>query len=153
MAVKSAQNTVVGSYFQAALTQWVKVSGKKQNELAENIGIAPSALSSYLNGTRVPSLAQMEEIAFKIDQKLLNMLNEGQQIIEGDDHIENNNGTNENEIFSPEQRQAIEAFKVCIKYGGEAAEMLARQAKELARIKQGEEEFQNPSTRRLSKSA
>ena len=52
--------------------------------------------------------------------------------------------------FSPEQIQAIEAFKKCLKFGGEAAEMLAKNAIELANKKQTDSGFLRRTEKRQS---
>ena len=84
MAVKSSKNTTVGLYFKATLGLFVESSGEKKNKIASDLGIAASALGDYLSGIKVPSLAQMEEIATKINRDLVDMLIEGRAILAGE---------------------------------------------------------------------
>ncbi len=63
---------------------FVESSGEKKNKIASDLGIAASALGDYLSGIKVPSLAQMEEIATKINRDLVDMLIEGRAILAGE---------------------------------------------------------------------
>ena len=152
MSVKPGKNTIAVSYFQAALNRWVDSSGRQKNELAAILDIAASSLGQYLKGIKVPSLAQMENIALKMGKDLPDILAEGRAILGGDDQSQAQRKVDPPE-FSPEQAQAIEAFKTCLRFGGDLADELAERAIAIARKKQAESDFQNPTPKRLSKSA
>lgn len=148
MAVKSSKNTIAGSHFRASLKRWANESGKKKNELAAGLGLSPSNFGDYLHGVKSPSLAVMEEIAEKIGKDLGDMLVEGRAILE--EGAAPQTGENIEAEFTPEQRKAIEAFKKCLKFGGEAADMLAKNAIELASKKQADSGFLSNTEKRRS---
>lgn len=149
MSVKSGKDTKIGFYFQAALAHTVSASGKKKNDIAIVLGIAPSALSNYLNGIKVPSLAQMDGIALKLGIDLLDMLNHGRTLLTSQNTVQET--TPDNESHTPEQIQAIEAFKICLKIGGDIPKMLAKTAIEHAAEK--EADSKHPYANRWDKSA
>jgi len=138
MAVKPGKNTKIISRFKAGLTARIKGMGLKQADVARILDINTGVLSKILsNGA---SAATMEEVAEKLGFDLVDLLTEGRAILEGEDK----------EGFTPEQVQAIEAFKKCLNFGGEAAEMLAKNAIELANKKQADSGFLSNSEKRRS---
>lgn len=136
MSVKSGKNTNAGSYFQAALNEWVKSSGQRKKNLAAFLNIAPSALGDYLNGVKVPSLAVMEDIADQIGIDLPDMLVKGRAFITG--LYPNQTISPHAESFTHEQVQAIEAFKACLKVNDKTAKLIVKNAIDFANEKEAE---------------
>jgi len=113
-------------YLSEYLRAWLKKTGVCQADAAEMLGIDPAQLSGLLNLTRGISFANMERITqatgkSAIDALLLGreLLGEGSEII---DDIQLDSGV-------------VEAFKICLSAGGEAAEILTQTVLELARRK------------------
>ena len=148
MAGLPGENTIASERFRVALRDWIETSGKTQKQAIADLGLPGSSIKNFLSRTASLSLGKMEYIAQKIGKDLIDMLNEGRAILEGDErHHEHDTEPPE---FSPEQQRAIEAFKICLKMGGEGAEMLAKNAIDLANKKQADSGFIGNAEKRRS---
>ena len=85
MAVKSGKNTKALARFRAALANYLKKTGKKNNQVASEIGVSSGNFSNIANGDTAPSLAHMELIADKLGLDLADMLAEGRDILANND--------------------------------------------------------------------
>jgi len=93
----------------------------------------------------------MDEIAGKMHRELSDMLSEGRAIMGDDDGSQAQTKVDPPE-FSPEQVQAIEAFKVCMKIGDDISKLLAKTA--IDHAKQSQAGFDSHTKQKpLSKSA
>jgi len=123
-------------YFRVSFQKWFEKSGLKQHQAATRLEVSQSLITKFLRGETGLSFSQADNIALNLKKSLIEMLLEGKEIIDGSKHEENTHFTNE-------QKEALEAFKICLLYGGETSEMIANNAIELARKKQGEVRPQN----------
>jgi len=144
MTKNFSENTEALRYFRAYFSAWAKKTGLNQNEIAGRLKIGQSQINEILSGKRGVSLGRMEEISKKTGLGFIEALLKGQELC---------GEMNETRGLTPFQIEALSAFKECLMAGGEAAEMLAQNALNLARKKQAEGP-QKPSPRQLkSKSA
>ncbi|MDR1046023.1 MAG: helix-turn-helix domain-containing protein [Candidatus Adiutrix sp.] len=136
MAKQSSENTNALRYFRTYLLYWIDKSGLNKTIAAKRLGVGQSQLNEILNAKRGASICQMEKISSNLGIDIVNILQLGRKLC--GDHFEDHN-------FSPDQIEAIEAFKSCLVFGGEAAEMLARNAVALAEKKRVEAGYKNPT--------
>jgi transcriptional regulator with XRE-family HTH domain len=145
MVLVKGHGTDADKEFREALQKRLDNLPFPKYRIAMDLGISQGQLSGILNNTRAASLGLMEKIAKSFISSVADMLLEGRTLL-------NENITEENQLTGP-QKNAIEAFKECILAGGEAAEMLARNAIDLAKRKKAEE-IQKPfTTKTILKSA
>ena len=131
------------TYFQEAFREWITKNNLTQNQASELIGISPTLVNHLKNKKRNVTFKQADEIAERLNTSVFEMIARGRTLLGDDQHTTK---------LTREQILALDAFKFCLEMGGEAAEMLAKNAIELARKKQAEAEIQNPS-KVISKSA
>jgi transcriptional regulator with XRE-family HTH domain len=122
----SSLNRYLSSYLRA----WLKKTGLSQAEAAEILNIDQAQLNGLLNLTRGISLANLERLTLATGKPALAALSIGRELL--GESVEK-----EEESISP-YSGVIEAFKFCLEEGGEAAEMLAKSALDLARKKRAE---------------
>ena len=146
MAKEKYKKNEATEYFRTVLKRWFDESEMKLIDAAELLGVSHTYLSRLLRVEPSIALPRAEEIAHKLKKDLPEMLMEGRELL------------GKKPKFSPPKKlsnidEAIEAFKFCLLSGGEAADMLAQNAIELAKKKKAEADLQNPTTAKLSKSA
>lgn len=83
MVIKSGKKSSSIAQFRASLESRIAKGGLKRADFANSFGLNYATLTSVLNGTRAASIAFMEEMANKFEISLLEMLTEGQAILEG----------------------------------------------------------------------
>ena len=130
MSKKTSENTDSLRYFRAYFFAWTKKIGLNQNDIAERLKIGQSQVNEILSGKRGVSLGRMEEISKKTGVGLIEALLQGRELC---------GEMNETRDLSPFQIEALSAFKECLLAGGEATEMLAQHALNLAKKKQAGE--------------
>jgi hypothetical protein len=123
-------------YFRAAFEKWFRNANLKQFQAGMRLNISQSLVTKLLRGERGLSFAQADQIAQGLNTTVAQMLLEGQKILEG---------PHEKSEFDNEQRKAIESFKECLRHGGDAAEMLANAAIDLAQKKRAAEDLYAPA--------
>ncbi|UQZ89582.1 hypothetical protein C4J81_10345 [Deltaproteobacteria bacterium Smac51] len=144
MAKLPSENTDAMKYFRSFLSSWIKKTGMNKTVAAKRLGVGQSQLNEILNAKRGASLYQMEKICNNIGVNIVSALERGRKLC---------GELSEDKKFSKDQIESIEAFKIVLLHGGEAAEILEQAIRELANKKQAEAEFKNPTTALKSKSA
>jgi hypothetical protein len=129
MPKTSTEHTNTIEYFRAYLENWQKKSGLNKTEAAQRFGITNSLFINFINRKKGLSLWNMEKICQINGHDFLFALNNGKELL---GKIKYSNK------LTPSQIEALSAFKECLLAGGEAAEMLARHALNLAEKKQAE---------------
>jgi len=144
MPKTSTERTNTIEYFRAYIENWLKKSGLNKTEAAQRFGITHSLFINFMNQKKGLSLLNMEKICQINGRDFLEALNKGKELL---------GKSKDSKDLTPSQIEALSAFKECLLAGGEAAEMLAQNALNLARKKQAEA-YQKPSLgKTLSKSA
>ena len=82
MTSLSGKKTKTVAYFIAAFKQWLKSSGKTQQQAALELETSQGAINNLLSGERSPSVGQMEKIATLLSWDLLDMLVHGRLLTE-----------------------------------------------------------------------
>lgn len=131
MAKETSENTETVRYFRATLKLWLQKQGLNQKEASERFDIQQSQINGFLNSTKGLSIAKIEKICRSMNKTFPESLIEGRQIL-GE---EPRNTKPADNIFSMEQLEAIEDFKTAILEGGEGAEILISNARQLAEKK------------------
>ncbi len=144
MVLVKGHGTDADNEFREALQKRLDNLPLPKYRIAMDLGISQGQLSGILNNTRAASLGLMEKIAKSLGSSVADMLLEGRALM-------NKTSTDDSQL-SGTQKNALEAFKECLLSGGEAAEMLARNAIDLAKRKKVEE-LQKPVTKVIVKSA
>ena len=147
----STKKIAYSLFFSAALKHVMKTKRLKEKDVAEIINVKAPVVNKWKSGKINIGVDTAAKIADALGYDLLAFLEIGREILGGDEDPRTVGETEEG--FTPEQVQAIEAFKACLRFGGEGAEMLSRQAIDLAKRKEIEAEYQNPTKKRFSKSA
>lgn len=140
MVLVKGHGTDADKEFREALQKRLDNLPFPKYRIAMDLGISQGQLSGILNNTRAASLGLMEKIAKSLGTSVADMLLEGRVLL--------NKGITGDGQLTNSQTIALEAFKECLLSGGEAAEMLARNAIDLAKRKKGEE-IQRPSTEKV----
>jgi transcriptional regulator with XRE-family HTH domain len=144
MPKTSTEHTKTIEFFKSYLENWLKKSGLNKTEAAKRFGLTHSLFINFLNGKKGISLLNMEKICQVNGQDFLEALEMGRTLCGEKKETKN---------LTPFQIEALSAFKECLMAGGEAAEMLALHALNLA-VKKQAGLPQKPFTGRLaSKSA
>jgi hypothetical protein len=112
-------------YFQAAFEKWFKKSKLKQYQAAMLLEVSQSLVTQFLRGKTGLSFAQADDIATKLNTTVINMLQEGKQILEPE-NIEGKNNLTEEQLF------AIDAFKVLVGSSDKTAKMIIKNVLECA---------------------
>ena len=141
-------NSELIRYISAYIRNWMDDRGLTQTQAGERLSINRGQLNGILNNNRGLSVEKLEKISYATGKSGLDALIEGRELLE-----ENGKKRNDTDELTPKQRNAIEAFILCIKNGGEGAEILADQAIRLAQKKQAETEYQHSTSATISKSA
>jgi transcriptional regulator with XRE-family HTH domain len=127
MPKTSTEHTKTIGFFKSYLENWLKKSGLNKTEAAKRFGITHSLFINFLNGKKGISLLTMEKICHVNGQDFLDALEMGRTLCGENKETKN---------LTPFQIEAVSAFKECLMAGGEAAEMLAQHALNLAVKKQ-----------------
>ena len=107
--------------------------------------VSQSLVTKFLRGETGLSFSQADDIAKKLKTTLLDMLIEGQKILDG---VPDSSG------LTHEQEEIVDALKFCLKEGGEGIEIITKAIIDLEQRKQTEAGLLNPpSNGILSKSA
>lgn len=139
--------TDIQRFLSAYLKKWITINGLTQAEASARLSINQAQLNGILNLTRGISIEKLEMICYATGKKTLDALLEGRELVDNKNHKIKNEGAD----LSSAHRKAIEAFHYVILHGGEAAEMIAKNAIELAQKKQAEAE--DPTKKQGLKSA
>ena len=115
-------------YLSEYLRVWLKKTGISQAEAAEMLNIDQGQLNGLLNLTRGISLANLERLTLATGKSAMNALLIGRELL----------GESEGKEDTSLDSGVVEAFKLCLLGGGEAAEILAQIALELARRKRAQ---------------
>jgi len=116
-------------YLSEYLRVWLKKTGITQADAAEMLGIDPAQLHGLLNLTRGISLANMERITQATGKSAIDALSLGRELL--------GEGSGEKDDIQLDSG-VVEAFKICLSAGGEAAEILTQTILELARRKKAQ---------------
>jgi len=124
-------------YLSEYLRSWIQKTGITQADAAELLGIDPGQLSGLLKQTRGISLPSLEKIAQATGKSAIDALLMGRELLgegsENKDDIQLDSG-------------AVEAFKICLSAGGEAAEILTQSILELALRKRSQAKINQEKT-------
>jgi transcriptional regulator with XRE-family HTH domain len=118
--------SILNRYLSEYLWAWLKKTGLSQAEAAKVLNIDQGHLNGLLNLTRGTSLENLERLTLATGKPALEALTLGRDLL--------GKNSEKKEEISP-YSEIIEAFKICLEAGGEAAEMLAQNALDLARKK------------------
>lgn len=135
MVLVKGHGTDADNEFREALKKRLDEFPYPKYRAAMHLGISQGQLSGILTHTRSSSLGMMEKIAKSLGTSVADMLLEGKEIL--------NQNNPQDTLFANSHKKTLEAFKECLLYGGEAAELLAQTAIALAKKKQAEAIFQN----------
>jgi len=141
-------NSELLRYISAYIKKWMDERSLTQIQASERLSINRGQLNGILNLNRGLSVEKLEAISYATGKNGLDALIEGRELLKGTSQIKSND-----DGLTPEQRKALDAFKVVMIHGGEGAELLMDNAIKLAYKKQAEAEFENPTPTQISKSA
>ena len=110
-------------YLSSYLRAWLARTGLSQAEAAKILQVDQAQLNGLLNLTRGISLENLERLTLATGKPAMEALSIGRALL-----MEN---PEKEEDISP-YSGIMEAFKICLLAGGEAAEMLAQNALSLA---------------------
>jgi len=143
MTIQDSKHTKTMRQFQAALKRWFASANMSQIEASSMFDISHTLTSRLLKNKGSVSIAVAEKIACEIGKDLPEMLIEGRELLGEKPQFD---------TYKPKEdhNEAIEAFRLVLLHGGEAAELLAKAAIDLAEKKQAEYEYQHPQFNQTS---
>lgn len=132
-------------YFRAYLLNWADKNGLSQSEIALRFSMYKSNINEIIHEKKGVSLPTIEKMCRNMGVNIVDALIKG-RILAGE--------VAEEDQFSIKEIEAIEAFKICLKIGGDATEIITDQVLRLAEKKKSEMGFsiENQDSK-LSKSA